>query len=100
MAFVIVRVIAVTLLFLALGQHPYGFYKILRFVVCGVAAYGAYFAIELERKNWAWSLGIVAILFNPFIPVHLDRYTWAIIDVIVAFVLIVSLFLLKKPIHG
>lgn len=97
MTFVIARVIAVTVLFLALGKHPYWFYTILRFVVCGVAAYGAFFAIKLERKSWAWSLGIVAILFNPFIPIHLDRDTWAIIDVIVALVIIVSLFLLRKP---
>ena len=64
MTFVIARVIAVTVLFLALGKHPYWFYTILRFVVCGVAAYGAFFAIKLERKSWAWSLGIVAILFK------------------------------------
>ena len=95
--FIIARVIAITLLFLALGQLPYGFYKILRFVVCGVGAYGAYFSKNLEKIGWAWTFGIIAVLFNPLIPVHLDRPTWAIIDVIVAVVIIVSLFLLRKP---
>ena len=96
MAFIIARLIAAILLFLALAEHPYGFYKILRFVVCGVTAYGAYFSKNLARIGWAWTFGIIAVLFNPLIPVHLDRDTWAIIDVIVAIVIIVSVFSLRK----
>lgn len=56
MAFVIARLIAVILLFLALGKQPYGFYKILRFLVCGVAAYGAFLAVDLKRGKWGWAL--------------------------------------------
>lgn len=100
MFFVLARLIAVFLLFLALGKQPYGFYTILRFVVCGVAAYGAFLAVDSKMEKWGWAFGIIAILFNPFIPVHLDRQTWAIIDVIVAFVIIASLFFLRKQSQG
>jgi len=42
-------------------------------VVCGTAAYGAFKSVELEKSGWAWILGIIALLFNPIIPVHLSR---------------------------
>jgi len=97
MKFIIARIIAAILLFWALDRHPYGYYTLLRFVVCGVAAYSAYFAAELKKKSWAWIFGIIAFLFNPIIPIHFDRDTWQIIDVGVAILLLVSLFLLQKP---
>jgi hypothetical protein len=97
MAFAIARIIAIILLFWALDRHSYGYYTLIRFVTCGVTAYGAYFAVEFEKKWWAWALGIIAVLFNPLVPVHLDRGTWAIIDIGAAILLLVSLFVLKKP---
>jgi len=95
--FKIARVVAIILLLWALDRHPYGYYTLLRFVVCGVSAYGAYFSSEIIiNKGWAWIFGIIAILFNPIIPIHLDRGTWAVIDVVVAAVFGVSIFMLKK----
>ena len=95
--FKIARIAAIILLLWALARHPYGYYTLLRFVVCGVSAYGAYFSSEIIiNKGWAWIFGIIAILFNPIIPIHLDRDTWAVIDVAVAVVLGVSIFMLKK----
>lgn len=97
MGFTIARIGAAILLFWALDRHPYSYYTLLRFIVCGVTAYGAYFASELGKKGWAWTFGIIAILFNPIIPIHLNRSTWAIIDLGVAVLLLVSLFLLRQP---
>jgi len=93
--FVVARVIAGILLLIALDRLPYDFYTLLRFVVCGVTAYGAYLALELKRKEWMWSFGIVAVLFNPIVPIHLRKDTWAFIDVGVAIFLFVSIFLFK-----
>jgi hypothetical protein len=97
MGFTIARIIAAILLVWALDKHPYSYYTLLRFIVCGVSAYGAYFAVELKKNSWAWIFAIIAILFNPIIPVHLDRRTWAFIDLGVAIILLISLFLLQKP---
>lgn len=47
----------------------------------GLAAYGAYRAVEHNRQMWAWAFGATALLFNPFFPVRLDRKTWAVLDV-------------------
>ena len=73
MGFIIARTIAAILLLWALDRHPYSYYTILRFVVCGVTGYGVYFAAQLEKNGWAWAFGIIALLFNPIIPIHLAR---------------------------
>jgi hypothetical protein len=95
--FKIATIVAIIFLIWALDRHRYGYYTLLRFVVCGVSAYGAYFSSKIIINNaWAWIFGIIAILFNPIIQIHLDRNTWAVIDVVVAVVLGVSIFMLKK----
>jgi len=95
MGFLIARIIAIILLFCAVGSFPYDYYTILRFVVCAVMAYGTWFSIKINRQGWAWCFGIIAALFNPIFPVHLDRETWAITDVGVAIILILSCFNFK-----
>jgi Na+/alanine symporter len=98
MPFFIARIAAVIMLFLALARLPYGYYTLLRFVVCGTTAYGAYLAsTEQKKPAWAWIFGIIAVLFNPFIPVHITRDIWAVIDIAVALLLVVSLLFLREP---
>jgi hypothetical protein len=96
MGFKIARIIAVILLFLALGRHPYGYYKLLRFVVCGVTVYGVYFATKMQKIGWVLTFGIIAILFNPLIPIYLSRGTWQFIDLGVGVVLLISILVLRK----
>lgn len=100
MGFIIARVIAAILLFLALDRHAYGYYKVLRFVVCGVNVYGVYLAAKLEKIGWVLTFGIIAILFNPLIPIHLRRGTWQFIDLAAAVLLLLSIFLLRKSHSG
>jgi hypothetical protein len=96
-AFIIARIAAAIMLFLALGKFPYGYYTLLRFVICGTTAYGAYFAsTEQKKPAWAWTFGIIAVLFNPFIPIHLSRDIWAVIDIAVALLLLASLLVLRE----
>ena len=89
--------IAATMLLLALAPWPYGYYQLLRFVVCGVGVYVAYTAYNWQ-KTWAvWVFGFIALLFNPLIPIHLSRELWQPIDVICAILFIVSLFAVRLP---
>ncbi|MEM7820363.1 MAG: hypothetical protein QW761_02050 [Candidatus Aenigmatarchaeota archaeon] len=88
----IARLIASGLLLWALARHAYGYYQILRWVVCGAGAYSAYTAMESKKTSWAWALGITAVLFNPIIPIHLNRDSWAIIDIAAAILIGVSTF--------
>lgn len=87
----IASLIASTVLLLALFDGwQYGFFTILRFVVFSSTAYVAYLSFQEEKEGWVWSLGAVAILFNPFIPVYLTRDVWVVIDFVTALFLLFS----------
>ncbi len=76
----IIRIFAIIILFGALGSHAYSYYIFLRWVVCAASVFWAYQSHKLGGDDWAVAFSIVALLFNPFIPVHLSREWWAIID--------------------
>lgn len=71
-----------TMLLGALLHLPYGYYTLLRLVVCVSASIIA-FQSWPKHQAWAIAFGVVALLFNPLIIVALDRETWAPIDVAV-----------------
>jgi len=78
---IVLLVSALALCLAVIPVWPYGYYVLLRFIVCGTAAY----AIYLLKSNQAFSthlifLVIVAVLFNPFIPIHLTRALWLLIN--------------------
>jgi len=70
--------VAGIVLFIALGNFPYSYYQLLRFFICGVRSYGGVFSLSTEKTSWVWTLGIIALLFNPFIKFHLGRDTWKV----------------------
>jgi hypothetical protein len=90
------KVCAGVLLVWALARHPYGYYKLLRWVVCGVSAYSALEAAELKNRGWVITFGIMALMFNPLIPVQLGRATWGFVDFGAAVLLAVSLFAVRR----
>src|SRR5437899_2030498 len=73
---IVAKLIAAGMLVGALGHHQYGYYTLVRWIVCAVSAFAAYQAAESKKSGWAWALAIVALAFNPIIPVHLKRDTW------------------------
>ena len=92
---IIVKIISVIMLLWALADNPYGYYQILRWVIVGIAGYSAYIAYEHRKNIWAWIFGIIAVFYNPIAPIYLDREIWAVIDVIVAAIILTSIFKLK-----
>jgi len=92
----ILLIIATTFLFLALiDGWPYGFFTLLRFVVFTISAYIAWMLYKVNNEKMVWFFGFFAILFNPFIPIHLNREIWIVIDLIVGIFMIVSVFIIK-----
>jgi hypothetical protein len=80
---------------------PYGYYVLLRLIVCGVAVYGAMQANSQQRMGWVWALGTTAVLFNPLIPVHLTKDAWVLIDLIAAILLGIAMSVLhQNPTRG
>jgi hypothetical protein len=95
-ASIVAKLIAAGMLVGALARHQYGYYTLLRWAVCGVAAFAAFQAAESDKSGWAWALAIVALAFNPVIPIHLKRDTWAFIDLAVAALLLVSIAMVDR----
>lgn len=80
------HLVPAALLVAALAYWPYGYYTLLRFIVCIAAVWLA--VLDFQRNDkitpWVIVLGIIAILFNPIAPVYLSRGTWAYLDVAAA----------------
>ena len=89
--------IAAGMLLCTLADFPYGYYQLLRFIVCGVGVYIAYTAYNWQKKWAMWLFGFIALLFNPLIPIHLSRGLWQPIDVICAILFVFVAFALKEP---
>jgi hypothetical protein len=97
------RLVAAVLLFVAVARMPYGYYILIRWVVCGIAAYSAVQARTLGKTGWTWIFGFIALFFNPVIPVHLGRQgkeIWALVDVAVGVVMLVSIFFFRETDRG
>jgi hypothetical protein len=69
------------LLFVGALPLPYGYYMLLRLVVCGIFAWAAYITYERKKDVLPWVFGILAIMFNPIMKIHLPKELWAVVDV-------------------
>lgn len=75
------------LLLATTGDWPHAFYVFLRLGVCVVSLYWVTQALKTGHEFWAWALGANAVLFNPVIPVRLQRSEWAIVNLLDAMLL-------------
>jgi hypothetical protein len=85
------------LLFIGLIDLPIGYYTLLRIVVTIGSV--AVFVTELENglNFWVITFGLIAILFNPLIPVYLnDKSAWMPIDIIGGIIFVIKSFTLKQ----
>ena len=79
LAFAVVSTVAVAL---GVLEMPYGFYMLLRAMLCLAAAVG--FAAARRRGDlpWTWAYGALAVLYNPVLPVHLGaKGLWILVNV-------------------
>ena len=74
--------IPIAFLLIAVARMPYAYYTFTRIVICGSASFLAAVSWIDGGKNrfWAVVFALVAILFNPLIPVYLKRETWFYFD--------------------
>ncbi|MFA5160362.1 MAG: DUF6804 family protein [Candidatus Omnitrophota bacterium] len=72
---------ALMLCFAVFPTMPHVFYRLLKWVVCGAAVYGALnFRDEPRLSRHFWPLWILALLFNPLVPAPLTPLVWLILD--------------------
>ena len=89
---------AIFLIIAPLVKFPYGVYVLLRLVVFASSACMIYFSYQDTKQLNATILifGFIALLFNPFAPIHLSREIWLPIDFIVAGIYGFSFFKINK----
>ncbi len=76
-------VVAVVLFVAIIPIWPYGFYTLLRLLVCGITAFIAYKIHKNFPELGAHKIAlvIIAVLFNPLFPVYLVRFIWMPVDI-------------------
>ena len=71
-------------LLLCLLPLPYGYYELVRLggMVCfAVLAYRSY---QQKQEEWTVAYAALAILFQPFFKIALGRDVWNVVDIVVA----------------
>ncbi len=71
------------LLILGVFQLPIGYYTFLRIIVSIGAVTILVNEFKGELEPWIITFGIIAILFNPILPIYLhDKTMWVLIDLV------------------
>lgn len=77
---------------------PYGYYMILRWVVAFTAGW-LLALVWATPTNWKWIFGVIAVAFNPIVPIYLSRSVWAVLDVAAALLLLMSMRPIAATLH-
>lgn len=73
------------LLFVAIFPGlPYSYYQILRFVVSIAAFFVSYKYYQSKLTIWSVIFLFTGILFNPIMPIYLNRSSWIPLDFVSA----------------
>jgi hypothetical protein len=78
------------MLFLSIASMPYGYYTLLRIVVCTTFIFASIISYYRNYKNLTLLYALISIIFNPIIKIHFDKEVWIFIDVIASIILIVT----------
>lgn len=85
------------LLFIGIIDLPIGYYTFLRIIVTITAVAVVVTEFKLGFDYWLIAFGILAIVFNPIIPIYLnDKTTWALIDIVSGILCVIKSFTLKQ----
>ena len=75
-------------------NFPYGFYTILKFVICGYFAYNAYLIYKNAKISFNFIIScLFAIIYNPLVKVAFEKEEWYAINI---FTIIMIVFLARK----
>ena len=77
---------------IALTEMPYGYYVLLRLLVCGLCLFLALNEARNGRPIWVWILGGVAVLYNPILRIHLNRELWSVVNVATILLLVAHMW--------
>lgn len=75
--------VATVAVVIGLADLPYGYYMLLRLVLCGISLF-LLLGANLVLEDWhRWTLGGLAVLYNPIFPVRLgEKGIWIVLNII------------------
>lgn len=87
--------------FVAMIDLPYGYYHFLRLVIF----FSSLFILYAHQKcgyrfEWVLLFIVIALLFNPILPVFLDKEIWSFINPIVSISYILHFVFFRKKIEN
>ena len=90
-------IVPAVILIVAVFPLPYGYYTFTRIITCLACAVLAYSAYQSRPPAFSWSAAFVllAVLFNPVIPIHLTRGVWMGLDVGAAAIILAHFTLVR-----
>jgi len=93
------HIVSIAMLIWALyPDNPYGYYTLLRFICCACFAFIAFRYHETGKETWVWIFAVAAIIYNPFIRIHLSREIWSVANIATILIISASLYTQnKKP---
>ena len=77
----VVWLVPIAALGAALLAMPYGYYQLLRVLVFCATAYLAFESQRNGDVTWAWALGGISIVYNPFFKLSLGRDLWMMVNI-------------------
>jgi uncharacterized protein DUF6804 len=92
-------IVVAAALLIAMMRLPYGYYTFNRILTCGFCALISVLSFReagSDGKTWAVVFMIIAIAFNPFIPLRLSRFTWPYLDLVAAIAIGMHLFFARQ----
>lgn len=93
------KIISAVLLFTAIFELPYGYYEFLRIAIFIGMAFLLFAERESKPELQLILYAGIGILFNPFIPIHLERNIWFYLDIsisVLLMLLVVREFIIKR----
>jgi hypothetical protein len=82
--------VAAILFFLAVLDMPYGFYTFVRLSAMLVSVFAMVIFYSFEQPHWVVMFSVIAILFNPIVPIHMSKSIWIAADLISAVIMLVG----------
>ena len=96
----ILWLVAVAVAVALIPSLPYGYYSVMRWLVCASCAWLALTSYRNGQEAWAWGWGVIAGIYNPIFPVHANREIWSIINVVTIVVAAWCGFKASQPNRG
>jgi hypothetical protein len=77
-------------------NNPYGYYILLRWIVCAILIYCAIVTYRLKNNGWTWIFGINAVIYNPIFRLALGRSIWTFVNIASIIMIVISFFSIKQ----